>query len=77
MNYLVNIIQGDIQYFLWLLVVGVISAILTGRVKVIIKITAKKIEFIISILKKLFIHKNVLIIDEHMYIQRRPTPSLF
>ena len=54
MDYLIDIIQGDIQYILWLLVVGVISAILTGRVKVIIKITAKKIVFIISILKKKF-----------------------
>ena len=67
MDCLINIIQGDIQYFLWLLVVGMISAILTGRVEVIIKITAKKIVLIISILKKKFIHKNVLIIDEHMY----------
>lgn len=48
MDCLINILQGDIHYFLWLLVAGVISAILTGRVEVIIKITAEKIVFIIK-----------------------------
>lgn len=52
MEYLINIMQGDIQYFFRLMIVGLIYAISTRRVEVIIKITAEKIVFTISILKK-------------------------
>lgn len=52
MEYLINIMQGDIQYFFRLMVVGLIYAILNHRVEVIIKITTEKTIFTISILKK-------------------------
>ena len=53
MDYLVNIILSNIQYFLWSSIVALIYAILSGRVEVILKITSKEIRLYI---KKKFLH---------------------
>lgn len=53
MDYLVNIILSNIQYFLWSMIVALIYAILSGRVEVILKITSKEI--------RLYIKKNFLV----------------
>lgn len=52
MDCLIDIMQGDIQYFLWSIIAALIYAILTGRVEVILKITSKEIRF--NIKKNLF-----------------------
>ena len=53
MDYLINIMQGDIEYFFRLAIVTLIYAILSGRVEVVLKNTTKEIA--------LYIKKNFLV----------------